>query len=139
MSTPPPFFGQGLPRNFKLQPLTPLHVAILRQVESPMLLAAQIVFEAAKQSTQQTAARLAKFDGMKLADETRETIFILSTPFAKLKALRKMDRATLRAAALAAIPDFKTDNERSAAQRSIGLHLDSGLRQLAKHNFKIEL
>ena len=111
-----------------LQPITPLHMAILRQIESPVLLAAQILMHGTKHSAEQ----IAKLKSDNCADETRETIFILSTPFQKLKRLQRMDRQTLRAAAFQAVPEAGSEQALAAVQQIIGCHVGSALFEIAK-------
>lgn len=136
-SNPP----SGLAGNIALclQPLTPLHMSILRKIESPVLLAFQMLMQGVKQPSPEIAAKLAACSDENQTVETREAVFVLTTPFGKLMRLKRLDRAAFRAAALTAIPDFSTPDERDCVKQSIGQHIDSGLRQLAIQNFKIDL
>ena len=111
-----------------LQPVTPLHIAILRQIESPVMIAARILAQGSERSIEE----IAKLKELNFSDETRETVFVLTTPFAKLKRLQRMDRTTFRAAALAAVPEPKNEADLAAIQQLIGVHVGIAIFSIAK-------
>jgi len=110
-----------------LQPVTLLHLAILSRIDSPALLPAQIL----AQGTAESVEQIAKLKTSDHAEETREAVFILTTPFETLRQLQDMNRETLRAAALQAVPAYSPE-ALAAAQQIISCYVGMGLVEIGR-------
>lgn len=124
MNPPQSSFGNGIPPNLEIQPLTSRRLELLQRMNSPALLAARLHFGTANERDMQDSERL---KNNAFADETRTEAYILCAPFLELDAIERMTGEDLRAAAFAAIPELDKKNL-DALQILIGHIVGSGIK-----------
>lgn len=112
--------------------LTPHHLRLLEKIDSPLLR----TIRAMENGTESTDEAIASSRGQNFEIETREILFVLATPFQKLKHMERMTREEIRAAAIATIAPAQNQPELESVQRLIGFHVAVSLAKIPKRQQK---